>query len=119
MAVDWITPDELDDLWDDADGIDDEMRQALLDAAQDACEAWVPEEGDPERPRDTTIRLAQLTLVRGLWNDAIADEGGSIGADGFDYNPPWLAREARRMMRPPRGGTPPTGHDPEPEPTPL
>ena len=63
-----------------------------------------------------TIRLAQLALVRGLWNDAIGGEDGEIGADGFDFNPPWLAREARRMMRPPRGGNSlPTGHDPEPE----
>lgn len=115
MAVDWITVDELPDLWSDAEGIDEDVAQGMLDAAQDACEAWAPAEGDPERPRDTTIRLAQLTLVRGLWNDAIADEAGSIGGEGFDYNPPWLAREARRMMRPPRGGTPPTGHDPDPE----
>lgn len=112
MAVDWITPEELPDLWDTAEGIDLELRADLLDAAQDACEAWIPDEDDPERPRDRTIRLAQLTLVRGLWNDAVADEAGDIGADGFDYNPPWLAREARRMMRPPRGGNSlPTGHD--------
>lgn len=114
MAVDWITPEELLDLWDTAEGIDPELRADLLDAAQDACEAWIPDEDDPERPRDRTIRLAQLTLVRGLWNDAVADEAGDIGADGFDYNPPWLAREARRMMRPPRGGAPATGHEPDP-----
>lgn len=115
MAVDWLTPEDLTagnpPLWSDAEGIDEELLQDMLDAAQDACEAWVPEEGDPERPRDRTIRLAQLALVRGLWNDAIADEAGGIGAEGFDYNPPWLAREARRMMRPPRGGVPATGHN--------
>ncbi|WP_067200135.1 hypothetical protein [Microbacterium sp. XT11] len=117
MAVEWITPDELPNLWDTAEGIDDDLRADLLDAAQDACEAWLPAEGDPERPRDRTIRLAQLSLVRGLWNDAIGGESGDIGADGFDFNPPWLAREARRMMRPPRGGTSlATGHDPDPEP---
>lgn len=123
MAVDWLTPAALragdPPLWSAAEVIDDEVLQGMLDAAQDACEAWVPADGDPERPRDNTIRMAQLTLVRGLWNDAIADENGSIGADGFDYNPPWLAREARRMMRPPRGGTvTPTGHDEPDEDTP-
>lgn len=116
MAVDWITPEKLIEMWDTAEGIDEDLAQSLLDAAQDACEAWLPDTDDPERPRDTTIRLAQLALVRGLWNDAIGDETGSIGGDGFDYNPPWLAREARRMMRPPRGGVPATGHDAEPEP---
>jgi hypothetical protein len=90
----------------------------MLDAAQDACVAWVPEEGDPERPRDSTIRLAQLTLTRGLYNDAVADEAGSVGGEGFDYSPPWLAREARRMMRPPRGGVPPTGYNAAEEPAP-
>lgn len=110
--VDWITPEELPDLWSDAADLPTEMLQPMLDAAQDACEAWVPAEGDPERPRDSTIRLAQLALVRGLWNDALAGEDGLIGADGFDYNPPWLAREARRMMRPQRGGGGlATGHD--------
>lgn len=114
--VDWITPEELPDLWDTAAGIDVELRDDLLNAAQDACEAWLPATDDPERPSDRTIRLAQLALVRGLWNDAIGGEDGTLGADGFDYNPPWLAREARRMMRPPRGGNSlPTGHDPEPE----
>lgn len=116
MAVNWITSDELPALWETAEGIDSELRADLLHAAQDACEAYLPDEDDPERPRDRTIRLAQLTLVRGLWNDAIADEAGGIGGDGFDYNPPWLAREARRMIRPPRGGVPATGHDLDPEP---
>lgn len=116
MAVDWITPEELPTLWDTAEGIDDELRADLLATAQDACEAYLPAEDDPERPRDRTIRLAQLALVRGLWNDAIGGESGDIGADGFDYNPPWLAREARRMMRPPRGGVPATGHEHVPEP---
>lgn len=112
MAVEWITADELPTLWETAEGIDPDVIQDMLDAAQDACEAYVPAEGDTQRPRDRTIRLAQLTLVRGLWNDAIAGDGGEIGADGFDYNPPWLAREARRMMRPPRAGRSlPTGHD--------
>lgn len=116
MAVEWITPDELPALWDTAEGIDLDLRADLLDAAQDACEAWLPDEDDPQRPRDRTVRLAQLALVRGLWNDAIGDESGSIGGDGFDYNPPWLAREARRMMRPPRGGNSlATGHDHEDE----
>ncbi|HWU29345.1 MAG TPA: hypothetical protein VN041_09680 [Microbacterium sp.] len=116
MAVDWITPDDLPALWPDSEGVPSEMLQPMLDAAQDACEAWVPAEGDPERPRDATIRLGQLTLVRGLWNDALAGEDGLLGADGFDYNPPWLAREARRMMRPQRGGNSlATGHDEFPE----
>lgn len=109
--VTWLTPAELPARWSDASDIDDGMLQEMLDAAADACEAWLPEVGDPERPRDTTIRLAQLALVRGMWNDAIGDETGSIGGEGFDYNPPWLAREARRMMRPPRGGVPATGHE--------
>jgi len=99
-------------MWSAAEDIDDAVLQGMLDAAADACEAWLPDEDDPERPRDTTIRMGQLTLVRGLWNDAIADEAGTIGGDGFDYSPPWLAREARRMMRPPRGGRhAATGHD--------
>lgn len=116
MAVEWITPDELPAMWETAEGIDAGVIQDMLDAAQDACEAYVPAEGDPQRPRDRTIRLAQLTLVRGLWNDAIAGEDGGLSVDGFDYNPPWLAREARRMMRPPRGGNSlATGHNP-PEP---
>lgn len=120
MPLVWLTPADLPARWSTAEDIDAELLQELLDAAADACEAWLPEVGDPARPRDTTIRLAQLTLVRGLWNDAIADEAGSIGGDGFDYNPPWLAREARRMMRPPRGGVPATGHDPAPvEPEPV
>ena len=114
MPVKWLTPDDLEELWSDAEAIGETVRQLMLDAAQDACEAYLPAEDDPERPRDGTVRLAQLALVRGLWNDAIADEGGSIGGDGFDYSPPWLAREARRMMRPPRGGAPATGHDPDP-----
>lgn len=118
MAVEWITREELPEMWSTAEGIEETVIQGMLDAAQDACEAWLPDDDDPERPRDSTVRLAQLTLVRGLWNDAIADEGGSIGGEGFDYNPPWLAREARRMMRPPRGGVPATGHEPDPEPIP-
>lgn len=117
MAVEWIDADELPDLWSGAEGIPEELIEPLLDTAKDACLAWVPAEGDPERPSDSAIRLAQLTLVRGLWNDAVADESGSIGGDGFDYNPPWLAREARRMMRPPRGGVPPTGHNGDDEAT--
>lgn len=116
MAVQWITPEELLTLWDGAEGIPTDLMQPLLDAAQDACEDWLPAEDDPERPRDTTIRVAQLTMVRGLWNDALAGEDGLIGGDGFDYNPPWLAREARRMMRPTRGGNSlATGHDEIPE----
>lgn len=116
MAVQWITPLELPDLWDGAEGIPADMVGLMLDAAQAACEAWAPAVGDPERPTDSTIRLAQLAMVRGLWNDALAGDDGSIGSDGFDYNPPWLAREARRMMRPARGGTSlATGHDEFPE----
>jgi len=116
VAVQWITPGELPNLWDGAEGIPDDVIDGMLDASRDACEAWLPAEGDPERPRDRTIRLGQLTLVRGLWNDAIAGEDGTIGADGFDYNPPWLAREARRMMRPQRAGNSlATGHDDIPE----
>lgn len=121
MALEWLTLEDLrgnDDAdppvparWPDAAEIPDGLLQDLLDAAADACVAWLPEEGDEERPRNGTIRLAQLALVRGLWNDAIGDESGSIGGEGFDYNPPWLAREARRMMRPPRGGVPATGHE--------
>ena len=112
MAVEWLTAEDLPDLWSDAEGIDEELIEGMLDAARDACEAWLPAEDDPQRPRDRTIRLAQLTLIRGLWNDAIGGEDGTIGADGFDYSPPWLAREARRMMRPQRGGNSlPTGHD--------
>lgn len=117
MAVIWHTTATARNAWADANAIDDETLTGLLDAARDACEAWAPAEGDPERPRDTTIRIAQLTLARGIFNDAVADEGGGIGAEGFDYNPPWLAREARRMMRPPRGGVPATGHDEIPETT--
>jgi hypothetical protein len=113
MALEWLTPDEVLERWSDAESIDDDMLQEMLDAAKDACVAWLPEEDDPECPSDSSIRLAQLTLVRGMWNDALADEAGSIGAEGFDYSPPWLAREARRMMRPQRGGTPATGHDRE------
>lgn len=114
--VTWLTPTDLrtgnPPMWSAAEDIDDPTLQGMLDAAQDACEAWLPAADDPERPRDTTITMAQLTLVRGLWNDAIADDAGSIGAAGFDFNPPWLAREARRMMRPPRGAQSlPTGHD--------
>lgn len=112
MPVTWITSTELPTMWETAEGIDPDVIQGMLDAAQDACVAWLPVEGDPERPRNNTIRLAQLTIVRGLWNDAIAGEDGTMGADGFEFNPPWLAREARRMMRPPRGGQLlATGHD--------
>ena len=112
--MDWLTPEQVKARWADAEAIDDDLLDDLLTAAQDACEAYLPAEDDPQRPRDNTIRLAQLTLVRGLWNDALADSDGQIGADGFDYNPPWLAREARRMMRPQRAGAPPTGHDLDP-----
>ncbi|WP_298038330.1 hypothetical protein [uncultured Microbacterium sp.] len=111
MAVEWITPEELPAMWETAEGIDEDVLEGMLEAARDACEAWAPAEDDPERPGDRTIRLAQLTLIRGLWNDAIAGEDGGMDVAGFDFNPPWLAREARRMMRPPRGGVPATGHN--------
>ena len=39
---------------------------------------------------------------------ALRGDDGVIGGDGFDFNPPWLAREARRLMRPQRGIESPT-----------
>ncbi len=102
---------DLAELWPDLPE-SELMQELLLEAAQDACEAWLPAIGDPERPKDGTIKLAHYTLVRGIWNDAIAGDDGTLGGDGFDFNPPWLAREARRLMRPQRAGnTLATGHN--------
>lgn len=109
----WLTSDELAELWPDMPEDPSALIvELLLTASQDAAEAWLPAVGDPERPRDNTIKLGHFTLVRGIWNDAIGGDDGVIGGDGFDFNPPWLAREARRLMRPQRGGNSlATGHD--------
>lgn len=100
MAV-WHDIDSIRDVWTDADQIDDEHLQELLEVARDAIVAYAPTLSSEDIP--TRYRVAQAAQVKNLWNAVMAGPNGSIGDDTFAIQPRPLDWHVKQILRPAYG----------------
>lgn len=104
-------PDELAGLleavrarWMDAP-TDDDTLVDLLATARTECEAYAPDESDPQHPGGHACRTAQLMHARNIWNASLITPGGGgeFGEAGFTVAVHPLDWAVTQRLRPKRG----------------
>lgn len=90
-------------LWPDAESINEDLLQSLLEVAKVQVTAYAPKIADPANI-PTHVQLAQLRQAQNLYNAGRVDASGGIG-DGSDFimRPHPLDWHIKAMLRPRRG----------------
>jgi hypothetical protein len=99
--IGWVEPDQVDDLWPDAVMMEPDVRDRLLLAAHESCEAYapaLPSSGDiPER-----YVMAQIFQAKALWAMQRQGGGEQFGPDGMSVAVYPLDARIRSLLRPKR-----------------
>lgn len=100
------TPADAVSFWPDAESIDPTTLEALLDAAWESCEAFLPvDELDPgPLPGAVSPRWIQANVLqaRDGWT-AYRREGDVLGFDNYAVRVSPLSAAVRALLRPRRG----------------
>ena len=86
--------------WIDAEGMDDDQLQELLDVAQIQCEAYAP---SVTAPVPLNYRMAQLLQARALWQSVVSDPNGQLDAGGYTVQVYPMDRNVKALLRPATG----------------
>lgn len=102
MATDWLTSDEVRDLWPDAPD-NDVALDLIVETARIQCREYAePLKDGADVP--PTHRQAQLAQARAIWNltqTSPQDETIGFGDQSVRVYP--MSSAIKRMLRPPRG----------------
>ena len=103
----WIaaTDELVDDAWAQAEKLTPALLAVLVEAAQEACEAYAPavkldELGEPIIP--ARYKLAVIQQAREVWNAGKRD-GDIITTDAYAARARELTAAVRQLLRPKRG----------------
>jgi len=101
-ADDWLTTEEAQELWPQAEAMEGAILALLVAAAREQCIEYAPALAEGA-PVPAAWRLAHLMQVQGLWQSAKSGPGDTIGPDGFTTTVYPMDRTVKRLLRPQRG----------------
>ena len=103
MCLDWFTLEEAREWWRDAP-YDDAELSTYLEVGKSQIIAYGPQLVADEIAMTGCVpenyRLGQIMQARNLWNAAKMDPAGSIGGDGFSFQPFPLDWTVKQIIRP-------------------
>ena len=107
VGAPWVPANDLlwEQVWADAPRADIEAFTLMFTAAQQQCETYakalVPNDDD-EIDVPENYRLALILQTRSLWQVAVTDPSGMIGADGFQVRLYPMDWNVKKLLRPGR-----------------
>lgn len=98
----WLTSTDVQTLWPEAEGLDSDLLELLIEAAREQCVQYAPAlvEGATV---SANWRMAHLMQIQALWNSVKAGPGDQIGAEGFTITTYPMDRTVKNLLRPKRG----------------
>lgn len=97
----WVTPADarVPELWPDAAELSAEFLELILEAAQEACEAYAPALA-VDAPVPARYRIAVVMHARDTYNATRRNPEGTIGAEDYAVQVRPLSLDVRQLLRP-------------------